>query len=108
MEETLRKNVRKMPKHCTIASLVGNAILRGGIIEEITEVDSEGIAPLHFSVEIPDLEGNNRYMDVSINDGIIQIWQRYLEDTLSYTARYIYSDTTVYDFNDRIIYEEDC
>lgn len=108
-ENILMKNTKKMPENLTIASLVGNAILRGGTIEEITELDSEGIMPLHFTIEIPDLEGNNSYMDVSIDDGIVQTWYRFLEDTLSYTARYILSETIVYDFNKRIIYEEeDC
>lgn len=108
-ENALSKNTRKMSEGLTIASLVGNAILRGGTIEEVTELDSDGIRPLHFSIEVPDLEGNNSYMDVSIGDQIVQTWYRYLEDTLSYTARYILSETTVYDFNERIIYEEeDC
>lgn len=107
MEENGKKNTRKMCDSFTIESLVGNAILKGGTIEEVTEFDSEGIRPLHFAIEIPDLEGNNHYMDVDVTNEIVQTWYRFLEDTLSYRTRWLLSEITVYDFNDRIIYENE-
>lgn len=102
MEE---KKTRPMPDKMSLASMIGSAVLQGARIEDVDEWSSDGFRPVKFQMIATELEVE-KFWNIDAEKEVVEYYQKFQEDSLAYSVRMIYSDSTFYDYINRIIWEE--
>lgn len=102
MEE---KKTRPMPDNMSLASMIGRAVLQGARIEDVDKWSSDGIAPVKFQMIATDFDVT-KFWNIDAEKKIVEYYEKFQEDTLAYSVRMVYSESTFYDYLNRIIWEE--
>lgn len=102
MEE---KKTRPMPDKMSLASMIGSAVLQGARIEDVDEWNSDGIAPVKFQMIATDFDVT-KFWNIDAEKEIVEYYEKFQEDTLAYSVQMVYSESTFYDYINRIIWEE--